>query len=284
MAVMTKMDATTPKGRRAAQPEGPSSGKEKRPGRVARKGAGRDKSSPESFVPSLPSINILPPAVTERQHVERLRRSFAIGAVLAVAAVGAGFTLQSGAISSADQDLAAEEARSAQLSAQASALAPVRLYYATVEANETTIQQTMSREVLLSNVVGDLYATAPPTVDLGTVAISVSTQPVLPDAAVPLDPTSATSASCPSPDPYVTPGESAGCVTITGTAASRAALGDWERQIGRSGMFSDLFISSSAAAAAEGPDAITFSASVSITAAAYLNRYADPGFVEGRTR
>lgn len=283
MALMTKTDTKAGKGRRAAETDDAASGNEKRSGK-GRKGASRDKSAPEAFVPSLPSINVLPPAVTEREHVERVRRTFAVAAVVAVAAVAGGFVLQSGAISSANDELAAEEARTAQLSGQAAELAPVKTYYVTVEANEATIQQTMSREVLLSDVVDRLYATAPPTVDLGTVEIAVSTTPVLPDAAVPVDPTAGATAACPSPDPYVAAGESAGCVTITGTAASRAALGDWEAQIARTDLFDNLFISSSAAAAEEGAKAITFSASVSVTGAAYVNRYADLAFVEGRTR
>ncbi len=283
MALMTRTDTALTKGRQA-DTDDPASGRAKHSGRSARKGPGRDKGAPEVFVPSLPSVNILPPAVTERAHLERVRRTFVVAAVAAVAAVGAIFFLQSGAISSAETDLAAEEARAAQLSSQAAALAPVKLYYATVEANEATIQETMSREVLLSDVVDRLYATAPSGVDLGTVAVSVDTQPLLAAGATPVDPTTAGSAACPSPDPYVIPGEAAGCVTITGSADSRAALGDWEAQVGKSDLFADLFISSSAAAAEEGSKAITFSASVSVTAKAYVNRYADPAFVEGMTR
>lgn len=286
MALMTRTDAKTSKGRRAAEPEValPDVDKAGRSGRGSRKGAGRDKSSPESFVPSLPSVNILPPAVTERAHVERLRRTFAVAAGAAVVAVGAVYLLQAGAISSANDDLVAEESLSMQLSAQAAALAPVKVYYATVEANQQTIQQTMSREVLLSDVVEALYATAPVGVDLGTVSVSVDTQPVAADATAPVDPTAVVSAACPSPDPYVVPGESAGCITITGTSVSRSALGFWQAQVSRSDLFTDLFISSSATAAEAGANAITFAASVSVTSAAYVNRYADPAFVEGRTK
>lgn len=257
-----------------------------------RRGRGGDKPA-EALVPTLPTVNLLPPAVIERAHVERLRRRFGVAVGLAVVAVAVAYVLQAGAISTANDDLAAEQARTTQLSARVTALAPVRVYYAAVEANAATIQQTMAREVLVSDVVARLYDTAPDGVGLDTVDITVDTQPVPAETpaastgepaapAVPAVPT--TSGACPSPDPYLPPDATAGCIAITGSAASREELGRWEASLGRTNLFADLFISDSQAAAEDGADAITFTASVSITAKAYTDRYADQAFLEGAAR
>jgi Tfp pilus assembly protein PilN len=281
MALMTKTDEEPPKGRRAPQREAARTGDGKDGGAGSDRGQGGDKAA-ESFVPTLPRVNLLPRAVTEHVRLVKLRRIFGLGAVAAVAAIAAAYTLQSGAISTANDGLAVEQTRASQLSSQVATLTPVKVYYAAVEANATTIRETMAREVLLSDIVTRLYASAPPNVDLGTVAITVSSQAVPPASATP-DPAAPAASACPSPDPYVVPDAAAGCVTITGSATTRAALGNWETRISGSKLFSNLFISSSQAAADVDQQAITFSATLAVTKAAYVNRYADPAFLEETT-
>ena len=289
MALMTKTDAKPPRGQRAAKTGGATSGKDVGTGGSKRKA--RTGPAPDQFVPTLPGVNLLPSAVVEQAHVQRLRRTFGGAALAAVAVVGAAYVVQAGAISSANDVLASEQATASRLAAEVTALTPVKIYYATVEANEALIQQTMSREVLLSDIVERLDATAPAAVDLGTIEVTVDTTPPPPPVAVggtaeaanPAVPVVPTSGACPSPDPYLPPGATAGCITINGTAESRRVLGDWETELNRTNLFADLFISSSTAGAVEAGDAITFTASVSVTDKAYAGRYADPAFLEGTT-
>ncbi|WP_323793413.1 hypothetical protein [Nocardioides sp.] len=289
MALMTKTDAKPPRGQRSAKAGNAPAGKDG----DKSKGKAKAGPTPEQFVPTLPGVNLLPPAVMRQARVERLRRTFGGAALAAVAVVGAAYVLQAGAISSANGELASEQATASRLAAEVTALTPVKIYYATVEANEALIQQTMSREVLLSDIVERLDATAPDDVNLGTIEVTVDTTPapVAPpvtaggtaEAATPVVPVAPTSGACPSPDPYLPPGATAGCITINGTAASRRVLGDWETKLSRTDLFADLFISSSTAGAVEGGDAITFTASVSVTDKAYAGRYADPAFLERTT-
>jgi Tfp pilus assembly protein PilN len=289
MALMTKTDGKPPRGQRSAKAGDTPSGTNGDMGKAKAKGKGKGKVSPtpEQFVPTLPEVNLLPRAVVEQARVQRLRRTFGGAALAAVAVVGAAYVVQSGAITSANDELASEQTTASRLASEVTALTPVKVYYATVEANEALIRETMSREVLLSDIVGRLDATAPAGVDLGTIEVSVDTTPApvaVPggaETATPPVPVAPTSGACPSPDPYLPPGATAGCITINGTAESRQALGDWESKLSRTDVFADLFISSSTAGAVEGGDAITFTASVSVTDQAYAGRYADPTFLEG---
>lgn len=304
MALMTKTDAKPPRGRRST-----SKTSETEPGAdpAGRSGRGKGAKGPkgakeagaaEPLVVTLPSTNLLPPAVAARSQADRLQKRFALGAAGAVAALAAVYLLQAGSISQANTDLETEQSRTAQLSAEKLALAPVDLFYKTLEVNRTTIQTTMAREVLLSDLTRRLYATAPSGVTLDTVGVTVDSQPVAatPGTAAAAGAAPAAGVDCPSPDPYAAPEERAGCVTISGSATSREALGRWESRVGRTDLFTDLFISDSQAGTAGGTagtgdadaatagDGITFTATLSVTAKAFTDRYADPEFLGGTSR
>ena len=77
---------------------------------------------------------------------------------------------------------------------------------------------------------------------------------------------------CPGPDPFNTK-PVIGCMTLSGTAASRAEVGDLVIALGASDLFVEPFISTTTSG---GRPTVTFSGSVGLSQTAYSNRYAKP--------
>lgn len=223
------------------------------------------------FVAELPLVNMLPGDVLEVVEQQRLKRLFVLLAVGVVAAIGAAYLAQSGVIAVAENKLADEQAKTAPLLAQQAELAPVKTFYEQIEANKSTIQTTMAREVLTSQVLADLSAVTPGGVDITSTGVALEAAAPVAAGAV-ADPTQTTN-TCPSQDPYNTSGLSAGCVTVDGTATSREVLGDWLDSIDESETFTVAFIPSTSTGGETG--GVTFSATIGLSDTVYLNRYAE---------
>ncbi len=84
----------------------------------------------------------------------------------------------------------------------------------------------------------------------------------------------ASAVSCARPDPF-NPAKVIGCVTITGTADSRAVVGELIEKLKASDLYADPFITTTTAGGAEGEESVTFAGSVGLTGSAVSGRYAD---------
>lgn len=214
----------------------------------------------------LPAVNLLSPWVLETITALRLRRRFSIAAVVLALLLGAGWAVQHLRTGQAQQLLSVEQAETETLTAQANELAPVRGYVLTVAAQKVLVQTTMSNEVYLSRVLGALKGAAPAAVDVQTATITV-TPPVDPAAAQ----VGGAGSACPGPDPFNTR-TVVGCVTLSGTANSRASVGEFVVNLGSERLFVEPFISTTTTA--EG-DEVLFTGSVGLSEKALSRRYDD---------
>lgn len=227
------------------------------------------------FVPRIPIVNLLPAELQEAIERARLKRLFAGLTVVLVVVMAALWGAQTALINSAQSQLEAEQATSAQLATEQNALAPVQAFYGQIDANRSTIQTTMQNEVLTSQVLDALKQATPPGVNVESFGLTLGGTTGTAGAADP----SMTTSSCPSANPYEAAAPSAGCITVSGTATNRSVVGQWLDNLEAQDMFTVAFIPSTTADPEAGR--ITFTASVGLDAAtAYQNRYANEEFLK----
>lgn len=235
--------------------------------------------------PVVPTVNLLSPWVFDALQTRRLRRRFAVGAALLALLIGAGWAVQELRIRQAEQVLTVEQAETARLTAETNELAPVRVYVATVEGQKTTVSQTMANEVLTSRVLAALRAATPAGATVESVAVTVSPPPPPPPSPAPAPDGSTEGAETPPPAPVAPPVESpcpgpdpfntrtvVGCVTLSGTADSRATVGSLVIRLGGERLFVEPFINTTTTA--EG-DEVSFTGSVGLSEKAVSGRYAE---------
>jgi Tfp pilus assembly protein PilN len=242
--------------------------------------------------PLLPTVNFLSPWVFEAIATRRLRRQFVAAGCALILIIGAGWAMQALRVNQAEQVLTVAQAEGAGLGSQTRALAPVRAYVAAVENQKRTVQTAMANEVYVSRILEGLRATAPAGVTVQTAAVIVAAPATVAGASAQTGTAVTAAASdCPGPDPFATRMAS-GCITLSGSADSRAAVGDFVIRLGRSALFVEPFISTTTAtttAAAAGTSeanaaietvtktaaSVAFTGSVRISPLVLSRRYAD---------
>lgn len=237
---------------------------------------------------ALPTVNLLSPWVFEAMAVRRLRQRFVAGGVALTLALAAGWGVQHLRVEQAEQVLTIEAAETERLSEETQALAPVRLYVGQVVQQQATVQETMATEIYFSDVLDGLQQASPPGVEVesATVTLAPPAPPEAPATETPAeDPEADAPASspqapasaapmpspCPGPDPFNTR-VVVGCITVSGSAVHREAVGDFVIALGNSKLFVEPFISTTTTA--DGQD-VTFTGSVGLAERAFSNRYAN---------
>lgn len=221
-------------------------------------------------VPTMPSVNLLSQSEFDRIAARRLRGRFASGGVMLIVLVGAATGAQHVRVNEAEKLVAVEQAETNRLTAQTQVLAPVKAFVNGVAVQQRTVDDAMADEMYFSEVLGGVRDATPPGAQLTTLAITL---------APPTDPAAGTAATspCPGPDPYNTR-VVVGCVQVSGTAGSRAEVGDMVIALGRSNLFVEPFISTTTTGDQQG---VTFSGSVGLSAKVYSGRYGRPVQQEG---
>ena len=219
--------------------------------------------------PGLPTVNLLSQSEFDRMAVRRLRKRFVAGGVALLILVGAGWFLQHQRVSDAEKLVAVEQAETNRLSAQTQTLVTIKTYVTGVAAQEQTVQTTMAREIYFSEVLEGIRTASPSGTSLQSIAVTLA-----PDAAAAAAPVAGAPAAgasiCPGPDPFKTQ-TIIGCVTLSGTAASRAEVGELVTNLGSMGLFVEPFISTTTAGDAA---PVSFSGSVGLSEKVFSNRYA----------
>jgi Tfp pilus assembly protein PilN len=222
--------------------------------------------------PTIPRVNLLPPWVFADIETRRLRRRFVLAGCLLVLLLGAGWGFQHLRVTHARQVLAIEQAETSRLTQRTEELAPVRDFVASVERQKQTVSMAMSNEAYTSRVLGELRDTAPSGTDLESVSVTVTGPPAEVTTGQSPAPTSSGGTSpCPGPDPFSTR-EMVGCLTLSGTASSRATVGDFVIGLGESDFFVEPFISTTTTA---GTTRVTFTGSVGLSPRVMTTRYED---------
>ena len=220
--------------------------------------------------PGLPTVNLLSQSEFDRMAVRRLRQRFVAGGVALLLLVGAGWFLQHQRVSDAEKLVAVEQAETNRLSAQTQTLVTIKTYVTGVAAQEQTVQTTMAREIYFSNVLKGIRTASPTGTSLQSIAVTLAPDAAAGAAAAGTPATTAGSSICPGPDPFKTQ-TIIGCVTLSGTAASRAEVGELVTNLGSKGLFVEPFISTTTAGDAA---PVSFSGSVGLSEKVFSNRYA----------
>jgi hypothetical protein len=218
-----------------------------------------------------PSVNLLSDSAFARLAARRLRHRFGAGAVAMVLLVAGAWGFQHVRVEDTRKLVAVEEAETTRLTGQTQVLAPVRTFVNGVVVQQLTVQTAMAGEVYLSDVLDGIRDATPLGAQLVTVAVTV-TPTIGPDGAPVAAAAAGAVSACPGPDPFNTR-TVIGCVTLSGTAASRAEVGEMVVALGDSPVFVEPFISTTTTGDSE---AVTFSGSVGLSEKVYSGRYAEP--------
>ena len=225
------------------------------------------------LVPVLPSVNILSPWVFERMAISQLRQRFTLAGLVLVLLVVAGWAVQGLRIDQAEKVLAVEQAETSRLTAETNELAPVRTFVATVGQQQLSVQNNMAAEIYFSRVVEELQNATPFAANVESVSVAldpnagsvaVGNAPAVGEALPVVSP-------CPGPDPFNTK-LVIGCITLSGSAGSRADVGEFVINLGAEELFVEPFISTTTSGDA---DEVTFSGSVGLSDKVYSRRYAE---------
>jgi hypothetical protein len=233
-----------------------------------------------------PTVNLLSPWAFEAMATRKLYQWFAAGAVALLLLTTLVWSVQHLRTQSAQQSLAQEQARTRELTTQSKQLQPVQSYVSTVDDQKKLAGTAMQHEVLLSRVVSGLRQATPKGARMESISMTVS--PSADDDAAGTGATPAPSAttgsgsgaSCPGPDPFHTR-ELVGCVTVSGSARSRASVGALVENLGRDRLFVEPFISTTTTGDGKG---FEFTGSVGLSTRAYSHRYADMDALLGVTK
>lgn len=248
------------------RPAGP--GRQPRQRRSAEAGRGRGATTSTA-------VNLLSPWVLEELKVHHLRRKFVGGALallLVLGAIGGALQVRLGNVQDA---LAEQEAASSALQAQINELADVKVYVGNVALRATDVEEVMSTDVDLSDVLAKLLLALPEgKASFDTLAIHLNNEELS------TDPSSAGSEDtvCPGPDPFGTT-EVVGCVELTGVAQSRADVSTLVQTLADSKLFVEPFITTTTigenAIDAAAQDMVAFGGSVGLDPQALAGRFVD---------
>lgn len=239
--------------------------------------------------PVVPTVNLLSPWAFEALETRRLRRRFVAAGCGLVLLVSAGWAVQELRVRQAEQVLTVEHAETARLTAETTKLAPVRVYVATVETQKKTVQQAMENEVLNSRVLTALKKATPRGAQVESVLLTVTPPPPpavkAPAAKAPAAEAGEDGGETPPPTPAPTPVESPcpgpdpfntrvviGCITLSGTADSRATVGTFVINLGDEKLFVEPFISTTTTSEGDG---VLFTGTVGLSEASFSGRYVD---------
>jgi len=220
---------------------------------------------------TLPSVNLLSESAFERLAARRLRQRFVAGGVVMVLLVAGAWVFQHLRVEETRKLVAVEQAETTRLTGQTQVLAPVRTFVNGVAVQQRTVETAMADEVYVSEVLDGVRDATPPGAQLTTVAVTITATTGVGGAAV-----ADAASACPGPDPFNTK-TVVGCVTLSGTAGSRAEVGDMVVALGASHLFVEPFISTTTT---DDGEAVTFSGSVGLSEKVYSHRYA-PAVGEG---
>ena len=222
----------------------------------------------------MPAVNLLSPWSFEALLTRRLRERFSVGCLALILLMAAAWGVQHLRVSEAQKELTAAEAETGLLTAETQALAPVATFVAAVDGRKATVQDTMTREIYYSSVLDALQAATPSGARVESAVVAL-TPAQAPEVAV-VEPS-----LCPGPDPFNTR-LVVGCITLSGSAENRRAVGDLVIGLGDSTLFIEPFITATTSADETG---VTFTGSVGLSNKVFSDRYADiDDFLDGATR
>ena len=214
------------------------------------------------FAPTLPRVNLLPASVAESYTKRRIRRAFLAIALLVIAAFAVIWYLQNGQVAAAQARLARAEADNATVAARVEALAPMKQMYEQITGEQDLVATTLASEpraaLVISRLVDAGRAGAARAAEIAFTTIAIEYRGV-PEPGAVLNP-------CPNPDPFGSE-ITIGCVTFSGTAATRAQVSRMLSTIAADSLFVGPYVNNSTVTMESGdvPGGVMFTGTVGIS-------------------
>ena len=205
---------------------------------------------------TVPRVNLLPPEITAARALRRTQAGLAGAVLLVVAAIAAVFLLSQQRADDAAEALAAEQTRTAALTAQQAEFARVPVILAQVEAAQAATAQAMSTDVLWYRYLNELALTYPSDIWLGDLTATVAGPGAVATVAA---------------DPLATP--SIGLLTFTGTGLDMPDVADWLDVLDGTPGFADAWMTTATRTEEDGRVVVDWSTSVVLTDEALSQRF-----------
>lgn len=213
------------------------------------------------FVPSLPRVNLLPPAVRRSVALRKVRRNLIVAVLLLVVAAGGVWYLQGSRIADAEARLALAQAEGDDLQDQVAALAPITVLATALENQKALVDATLASQPQAALVVARLAAAGREAASGSGISFSNVgiTYQGIPEAGGTLN-------SCPNPDPFGTEA-TIGCITFNASAADRQEVSRLLEVLEVDPLFVGPYVTSTSVTLAEagGATGVTFSGTVGIS-------------------
>jgi Tfp pilus assembly protein PilN len=204
----------------------------------------------------MPQVNLMPPEIAEAQRLHRLQRGMAGAVLLSAIAVGGLYWHAKQGVSSAQSELAANQAQHASLQTKYNGLNDVQQVFTAVQAKQDLVQRAMSQEIRWSFMLNDLTTRVPDNVWVTGVIAAETTAPG--STAAP-----AVSGSVPS----------IGTLSFSGVAFHHDDVANWLDSMAKVKGFADPTFSTSVKAPIGNRIVVNFSSSVNLSTNALSNRY-----------
>lgn len=240
----------------------------------------KERASTESPLEVTSSVNLLSPWVHEDLRVRRWRQRFALGLVVLLVLVAGFWSWQRITLAQVEADLRGEEATATGLQQRIAELGPVQAYVDGVDRRVTSVQQQMITDVAFSAVLEELADATPSGARVETLSVDLpagAAVVIAPDGTIADPVRGLVAAGCPGPDPFAVL-EVIGCVTLSGTASDRDAVGALVEGLADNRAFAEPFITTTTTD--EGAS-VSFSGSVALTPAVFSGRYDDRADLTG---
>ena len=218
---------------------------------------------------TLPSVNLLPPEITEAIRFRRVQAGLAAGVVTTLGLVGLLYVGANGAVGDAQRDVDAASAEQTTLRAETAGYADVTQTYARVAAAKQMLVQAMGSEVRYSRFLNDLSLSIPPDVWLTNATWSQGDATAT--AAVP---TAATTTTTGTTATGATP---LGTVTLTGVAKNHDDVAVWLEQLAAQKGYAEPYLQSSTEVLLAEKKVVNWSTTVQLTPDALSGRYTNGG-------
>jgi Tfp pilus assembly protein PilN len=210
-------------------------------------------------VASLPRVNLLPPEIAERAAFRKVQMGLGCAVLAAVAVVGLLYASASSSVSSAQQSLDAESAKTTSLQAESAKYRDVTATYAAAAAAQAQLTTALGDEVRYSQLLNDLSLSVPSTVWLKSLSFA-SGAPATAGAA-------AASTGAPA---------TIGTLTVSGVGFSHDDLAVWLESVANLKTYANPYFSSSSEVLLGSRKVVNFSSTANVTPAALSGRYTKP--------
>ena len=208
-------------------------------GSLGRKGSSdEDEVEHEAFAPVLPHVNLLPKVVRDAVAVRKVRRVLVTLAVALVVATAGLWYVQGSRIADAEAGLAAAQAEGVDLQAKVTSLAPVKAFYAQLNAQQSLVGTAMASQPQAAVILERLNAAARAAGGGSGVQIDdvIITYTGIPAAGGPLN-------ACNSSDPFNTD-VTIGCAAFSASAGNRQQVANLLSELAADPLFVGPYVDS----------------------------------------